>query len=90
MAKVGSPEDRYETSVSGAECALIGRINEFEAAESAKIFVKGAQRRAVFEGECSQCGVGHERPCDLGFTYLILKKFPEPLTCSDHADIDLM
>ncbi len=77
-------------SVSGAESALIRRIDQLKAAEATKISVNGTQRCAVFEGECSQCCVSHQRPYDLGFTYLMLQEFPESLSCSDHADIDLI
>jgi hypothetical protein len=44
----------------------------------------------VFDGERSQCGVGHKRPRDLGFAQLILQNLPELFACSDHADIALM
>jgi hypothetical protein len=52
--------------------------------------ITALQRRSVLEGERGQCGVSHKPPRDLGFAYLILQEFREPLTCSDDADVGLM
>ena len=54
---------------------------------SARALLGGTQGRAVFESQCCQRGVSHERPRDLGFAYLVLQKLPESLTCSYHVDI---